>query len=235
MKTDRCREWRESLGAYALGRLPEEERVSLEAHLEGCSGCRAEAESLAAVSRLLPHADPERFGPAPVPPPDLGKRIAATIGAERRAGRQRRRLRFGVAFGGATAALAAAVLAIFVLTGNESSGPEQHVNFQNLPAGVRIAASLEPQAFGTEIHMYVTGIRSGTLCRVYMRGQGGGDVSAGTFRYRWGGDAAAVLSAALDLSRAEALVVHAGNRTFVAPIGAAKTALNDQSQKEAST
>jgi hypothetical protein len=230
MKTDRCREWRESLGAYALGQLPDSERVSLEAHLEGCAACRAEAESLAAVSRLLPQADPDRFGPAPVPPPELGKRIAATIGAERRSGQRRRRLRFGLAFSGATA-----VLAILVLAGNESGGPEQHVSFRNLPAGVTIAASLEPQAFGTEIHMYVKGIRSGTLCRVYMRPPAGGDVSAGTFRYRWGGDASAVLSAALDLSRAKALIVHAGNRTFVAPIGAAKTALNDQPQQEEST
>ncbi len=53
--------------------------------------------------------------------------------------------------------------------------------------------------------MYVKGIRSGTLCRVYMRGPDGDDVSAGTFRYRWGADDSAVLSAALDLSRAEAL------------------------------
>jgi hypothetical protein len=235
MKTERCREWRESLGAYALGQLPSEERASLEAHLEGCATCRAEADSLAAVSRLLPHADPERFGPAPVPPPELGKRIAATIGAERRAGRRRRRFRFGLAFSGAAATAAAAVLAIFVLTGTESGGPEQHVTFRDLPAGVKIAAALEPQAFGTEIHMYVKGISSGTLCHVYMRGQGGGDVSAGTFRYRWGGDASAVLSAALDLSRAKALVVHAGSQTFVAPIGAAKTASSNQFQEEEST
>ncbi|HEU4735887.1 MAG TPA: hypothetical protein VFS48_02525, partial [Solirubrobacterales bacterium] len=112
----------------------------------------------------------------------------------------------------------AAVLAIFVLADGGESGPEQHVSFRDLPRGVKIGATLEPQAFGTEIHMYVKGISSGTLCRVYMRGPAGNDVSAGTFRYRWGGDDAAVLSAALDLSRAEALVVHAGTRTFVAPL-----------------
>jgi hypothetical protein len=83
---------------------------------------------------------------------------------------------------------------------------------------VRIGATLEPQAFGTEIHMYVSGIRSGTLCRVYMRGPGGRQVSAGTFSYRWGGGDAATLSAALDLSRAEALIVHAGKRVFIAPL-----------------
>ncbi len=65
MKTESCREWRESLGAYALGHLAAEERAGLEAHLEGCADCRAEADSLALVARLLPPADPERFGPAP--------------------------------------------------------------------------------------------------------------------------------------------------------------------------
>jgi len=235
MKTDGCRHWKEALGAYALGHLSEQERTGLEAHLEGCPACRAEADSLLAVSRLLPHADPERFGPAPQPPPELGKRIAATIGSERRSKRQRRRLRFGLGFGGAAAATAMVVLAILILSSGSESGPEQHVAFRSLPSGVKIAATLEPQAFGTEIHMYVKGISSGTLCRVYMRGPGGDDVSAGTFRYRWGADDSAVLSAALDLSRAEALVVHAGKRTFVAPLGGAEATLRNQPQQEEST
>ena len=42
MKAESCREWRESLGAYALGHLPAEERAGLEAHLDGCAECRAE-------------------------------------------------------------------------------------------------------------------------------------------------------------------------------------------------
>lgn len=234
MKTESCREWRDALGALALGHLGADEQASLEAHLEGCPGCRAEAGLLAGVSRLLPLANPAHFGPAPVPPPELGKRIEAKIATERRADRRRRRVRLGLAFSGAAAAAAAAVLAIFVLTDDGGSGPEQHVAFHSLPSGVKIGATLEPQAFGTEIHMYVKGIRSGTLCQVYMRGPGGA-VSAGTFRYRWGGNAAAVLTAALDLSRARALVVHAGERTFVAPIGVAGAALHRQSREEKTT
>ena len=218
MKTENCRDWRESLGAYTLGHLSAEERAGLEAHLEGCPDCRAEADSLTLVARLLPHADPERFGPAPLPPAALGERIATQIGAERRGSRQRRRLRLGLALSGATAALAAA-LAIFVLPGSGGGEPAQQVAFRSLPAGVKIAATLRPQSFGTEIGMYVSGIRSGTLCRVFLRGPNGASVSAGTFRYRWGGDSEAVLSSALDLSRARAIVVHAGARTFAAPIG----------------
>lgn len=223
MTTERCREWRESLGAHALDRLPEEERAALEAHLEGCAECRAELESLAGVARLLPLADPERFGTAPAAPPALAGKVTAMIRAERRSLR-RRRLRLGLAFGGVTAAVAAAALAIFVLPGGSGPGPEQHISFQSLPPGLHIGATLEPHAYGTEIHMYVKGAPSGTLCRVFVRGPDGARLSAGSFRYRWGDDSDAVLSAALDLSRTRALGVRVGNRTFVAPIDSAGTA-----------
>lgn len=223
MTTERCREWRESLGAHALDRLPEEERAALEAHLQGCPECRAELESLAGVARLLPLADPERFGTAPAPPAALADRVAATIRAERRKGR-RRRLRLGFAFSGATAALAAAALAIFVLPGGSGGEPEQHIAFRSLPPGLHIAATLEPHAYGTEIHMYVKGAPSGTLCRVFVRGPDGTRQPAGSFRYRWGADSDAVLSAALDLSRTRALGVSVGNRTFVAPVGSTDSA-----------
>jgi len=226
MRTDGCRERRTALGAYVLGQLPEGERAALEAHLEGCPECRAEAESLRGIAELLPLADPERIAaPAPRPPAQLRERIEAVIGeegAERAAAerQRRRRRRFGFAFGGVAAAAAAAVLAIVVFTGGsgEEPWPEQHVSFAKLPRGMEIDAALQPHAFGTEIHMYVSGVRSGTLCRVFLRGADGRTYSAGSFRYRWGDDSDAVLSSALDLSRTRAIGVHAGGRTFVAPV-----------------
>lgn len=223
MTIERCREWRESLGAHALGRLPDDERPALEAHLEGCAECRAELESLAGVARLLPLADPERVGTAPAPPSSLADRVVATIRSERRSQR-RRRFRLGLSLSGLTAAAAAAVLAIFVLPGGSGGTPEQHVAFASLPAGLKIAAILEPHAYGTEIHMYVKGAPSGTLCRVFVRGPNGVRQSAGSFRYRWGDDSDAVLSAALDLSRTRAIGVRVGNRTFVAPVEADEAA-----------
>jgi Putative zinc-finger len=219
MKTDECREWRHSLGAYVLGDLAADQRAGLEAHLEGCADCRAEADSLRTVAALLPLADPDRVErPAPQPSPELGQRIAATIGGERERGhRRQRRRRFGFAFGGAVAA-AVAVLAIAILPGGGSGQPEQRVDFASLPAGIAIDAFLEPHAYGTEIRMYVKGVRSGTLCQVFLRGPHGERVPAGTFRYRYGDDSEAVLSSALDLSRTRAIGVRAGNRTFIAPV-----------------
>ena len=124
MKTrNECREWRELLGAYALGHLEGDERAGLEAHLEGCAGCREELAALAPVARMLPHADPARFELAPQPPPELGRRIAATIEGEKQRAQQRRRRRtFGFAFGGAAAAAVAAVLVLFVFGGSSPDG-----------------------------------------------------------------------------------------------------------------
>jgi anti-sigma factor RsiW len=234
MKTrNGCREWRELLGAHALGHLEGDERAGLEAHLDGCARCRDELASLRPVARMLPHADPARFGPAPQPPPELGQRIAATIEGEKRQAEKRRRRRLfgGFAFGGAAAAAVAAVLLLFVFGGGSGEDPGQRVRFADLPKGIAIDATLEPHAYGTEIHMYVHGVPSGTLCRVWLRGPNGVSYPAGTFRYRWGDDSDAVLSSALDISRTRAVVVDTGKRTFVAPVNQ-PVALNHASKEE---
>jgi hypothetical protein len=225
MTIDDHRDWRLSLGAYALGDLPAEERAAIAAHLEGCEECRAELRSLEGVAALLPLADPARIEqPAARPPADLGARIEAQIAAETsREGRAKRRRRFRLGVGGAVAVAAvAAVLAIAILPiGGGENSPAQEVRFASVPKGVSIEATLEPHAFGTEIQMYVSGISSGTLCRVFLRDEDGKTFSAGSFRYRWGEDSEAELSSALDLSQAAAIGVHAGGRTFVAPVSQA--------------
>jgi hypothetical protein len=241
MRSDNCREWRVSLGAYALNQLPDDERAAVDSHLEGCPDCRAELESLSSVARTLPKADPTRImGPAPTPPAGLGKQIEELIGAEQAtATKKRRRRRFQFGFAGLATAAAAAALAIAILpgggSGNDGSAPEQYISFnqKQMPEGVKIDAVLQPHAFGTEIHMYVTGVRSGTLCQVFLRGPDGRRYSAGSFRYRWGDDSDAVLSSALDLSRTRAIGVRAGDRTFVAPVSAeGATASIDDSDEE---
>jgi anti-sigma-K factor RskA len=224
MKTDDHRDWRMSLGAYALGDLPPDERAALSAHIEGCPDCRADLRELEGVAALLPLADPARIEePAVRPPADLGARIEAQIAAEAaREGRAKRRRRLRLGFGGAVAVAAvAAILAIVVLPVGGESSPAQQVKFASVPNGVTINATLEPHAFGTEIKMYVDGVRSGTLCRVFLRDAAGHTFSAGSFRYRWEEDSEAELSSALDLSQATEIGVHAGGRTFTAPVNRA--------------
>jgi hypothetical protein len=215
LRPEHSREWRESLGAYALGQLAPEERARVEAHLEGCAACRSELASLRATAALLPHADPDRLGPPPLPPAGLGERIAVGVAAEGRA-RRRRRLRSVLATSGVAAAVVVAVLAIFAWPGGEPGSPARHVSFDSLPPGIEIGATLEPRSFGTEVHVYVDGAPSGTLCRVFLRSEDGTRLSAGSFRYRWGEGSQAILSSALDLSRTAAVGVRVGRRTFFA-------------------
>ncbi len=79
MKTERCREWREALGAYALGHLADDERAGLEAHLEGCPACRAEADG---AGRGREPAPPRR--PRPLRPGARCRRRSWASGSRRR-------------------------------------------------------------------------------------------------------------------------------------------------------
>ena len=63
MTADDHRDWRLSLGAYALGDLPADERAALAAHIEGCPECRAELRELEGVGfESCVDADPFRHG-----------------------------------------------------------------------------------------------------------------------------------------------------------------------------
>jgi hypothetical protein len=218
MKPEDCREWRERIGALVLGQLPENERFAVEAHLEGCPACRAEAEALAPVVPLLRRADPDRLGPAPEPPPELGDRIARRIAAERRSKRRRRtRVRFGLAT--AAAAAAAAALLIVILGGSSPTSQSETVAFRSLPRGAWAEASLAPRPWGSEISVQVGGFRRGTMCQVWLRRDNGERVSAGSFRYVYqGGSEHAGLSSAVTLDHATAIGLRAGSKTFVAPL-----------------
>ena len=110
---------------------------------------------------------------------------------------------------------------LFVLPIGGENSSAQEVHFASVPNGVSIKATLEPHAFGTEIQMYVKGMPSGTLCRVFLRDAAGRTYSAGSFRYRWEEGSEAHLSSGLDLSQAAEIGLHAGGRTFVAPVSQA--------------
>jgi hypothetical protein len=69
-----CVEIREQLPEFAVGVLPEPERVVVERHLQWCAGCRKEATELGSAVVTFAYA----LEPAPVPR-GLGDRIVARI------------------------------------------------------------------------------------------------------------------------------------------------------------
>jgi anti-sigma-K factor RskA len=70
-------QWADSLGAWLLGALPEDEAAGFKRHLDECAVCREDAAALqAAVDALPASAEPH------APPPALKQRVMAVVESE---------------------------------------------------------------------------------------------------------------------------------------------------------
>jgi len=158
--------WTDFVGAYLLGALPDDERQDFEGHLDGCTVCRAEVDSLRVASNALP-ASVEQL----LPPPALKDRIMAVVEAEsellaaasgsRADLPERRRRRFSLpSLRPATAlAVVVAVLGIGVLVGGQlkDSGPSTQT----------ITAEVNPdRAQGAQVRL----VRTGDAAKLDVRG-----------------------------------------------------------------
>ena len=103
-----CEAIREDLGERARNALPAERLAEVEAHLEGCAACRAEADRAQALEALLARL------PSAEPGAAFDASLAAKLAQESMPGQRRTRRRFGlVASGIAAVAAAAAALLVF--------------------------------------------------------------------------------------------------------------------------
>ncbi len=159
--------WTDAVGAYLLEAMPEDERRGFDGHLDGCTVCRAEVDSLRVASNALP-ASVEQL----LPPPALKGRIMAVGEAEaellaaasgKRADlpERRRRRRFALPSLRPATALAAvvAVLGIGVVVGGQLDGSG--------PSTQTIAAQVNPdRAKGAQVKL----IRTGDAAKLDVRG-----------------------------------------------------------------
>jgi len=118
-------EYRDNIGAYVLGALPELENELLERHLAGCESCRAEVDELKPVTAAMARSVPQVEAP-----PSLKSNLMEIVNAEAAAraqtvpaapARRRERRSFGSWVAGLqprmAAAMALAVLALGVVVG----------------------------------------------------------------------------------------------------------------------
>jgi Putative zinc-finger/Anti-sigma-K factor rskA len=176
-----CRQWREQLGAMALGHLTPGEATAVRAHLDGCAACRAELAALEQVARLLPLADVDSLEVTPAPPSDLGDRVVTVVRHERELEERRRRRRLrGVLSGLAAAAVVVALVVSLTLA---SGGGVRVLALGDHPAGVSSTAAFDEHDWGTEIRLEVQGLPANHTYYVWMRRAGDGEhVPAGSFR-----------------------------------------------------
>jgi hypothetical protein len=203
---DPCGERRIALGAYVLGALEPVESAGIEAHLAGCAGCREELAGLVGLPALLGHLSQEeavaagaragagagagvRVGPAAGSRPSLLERTIAELGRRRR--RQRLRWRVGVATGAAAAVAMAAAVGVLVVTRPAPSGPAvaavAQLSGADQSTGVRASAELYAEAWGTSIHLDVSGVTPGDQCELVAIGQDGSQQVAGTWKVGYTG------------------------------------------------
>jgi predicted anti-sigma-YlaC factor YlaD len=203
MMSDACRDMRAALGAAALGRLEPAEEVALTAHLEGCASCRAEWRQLESVARALPLADPAHLSDAlPQPPRELGDLVSSRVAHERSARRTRNRRRVVLAAAAAIVAVLA-VLALVVLPGSGSSGTDVAFPTTN---GVSGHATLHNEPAGTEVSLRVTGLHDGDAYWLWLTGDDGDRIGAGTFHGS---------PSALDMKMTAAIPLSAARRIWV--------------------
>lgn len=177
--TEACRRWRELLGAYLLGHLTHEERVGLEAHLDGCAECRAELAELRPVSGALASADATHLGAPPEPPAELADRVYARVRAARRAHRRRR---WGVALAAAIVAVAVAVpVTLAVRPDRRRADDIEKFSFKTLPVGVVAEATLYKRKSGVEVWIEYEGLEPDRWYAVWVERASGERVKCGEF------------------------------------------------------
>ena len=211
--TDPCRDWRGALAAAALGRSDPAEEIGLRAHLDGCASCRAELRDLTAVAQALATVPVENITSAPTAPPSaLAGRVLERVARERNVRRGRRTRRFAAgtaAFVGA----AAAVIAAVILVGSLGSSSGTHVPLRGA-GGASATATLHGEAYGTEIELTVAQLHPGHYYWLWLTGDDGHRIPAGTFT---GADDATKLKmlAALPLQEARRIWVTDDRRRVV--------------------
>lgn len=179
-----CETSQEALAGWVVAQLEPAEEARLLAHLDVCTGCRAESDSLLAVAAVTLGADPgsEPWRPAvdEPPPADLADRIVARVARERRG---RSVTRMALAAVGTAAVVLASVL---VLRADDLEPLEgEQVAFASLAPGVQAEAAVAPEADGSLVQLTATGLDPDLTYALWLTPPGGGysdRVAAGTFR-----------------------------------------------------
>ncbi len=173
---DACREWRGDLAMRGLGRPDPQRAAGLQAHLDGCPSCRAELDDLEGVAQALLLADPDHLSVAAAAPAGLSARILGAVSAD--ASRARRRRRLTATFLAAAAALIVIASAGLIL--RDDSAPTSARSVELVGDAAMGHAELVERAWGTEVAFEATGLRADTVYWLWLTGDDGERVAAGT-------------------------------------------------------
>ena len=193
-----CRSHADLIGPYVLEALEPDEMEAVRRHLDACSRCEAEARALARLPGLLDQAHADDA--VAVPPPRLEEEVLDRFVRERAAPRRTRRDWRRVAIPALAAAAVLAAILVAALPGGTGSA-YAHAELWSMPAGHGAAgrAEVDEVAAGTRVHLRAHHLpgSAGTAYELWCVRNDGRWISAGSFRARADGTAAAELTAAV--------------------------------------
>ena len=182
-----CGDVRLALGVYVVGAIDPAERTIVDIHLSHCPACREELAGLAGLPALLgrvPARDVERLaasgatGNPEEPPPELLSSLLRRVAARRRA-RKWRTITVAaaaavIAVGGGLAggaaishALSSGSSAASQASGQTSRGYETG-RATDARTHVTAVVAYHSAAWGTSMRVWVSGIRAGTTCELWV-------------------------------------------------------------------
>lgn len=163
------------LGVYVLGAADAGERRRVEAHLPGCTGCRAELARLAPLPTLLADVPDDML--AATRPPQL----SGGQPQRRERGRSGRPWR-AVAAAACAAAVAGAAGGFWLAPRNTGSQPATvTLSAANPASHVTATAALTATSWGTSIQLRLSGIPLNVPCRLIVRSRTGATEVAGVW------------------------------------------------------
>lgn len=185
-----CKEVRESLGAYVLGTLDDDEAALVRAHAETCEECRQELDALSVLPAYLALVPVELAveGPPEPGPSDLMlRRLLGAVASERT---HRRRTQW-LSAAAVLVLVAGSVLVAVLIAGwggaksapSASGGRVVAVSPTVDPAtNVRADLTLRGVAWGSKLTMHLSGVPSGLTCSLVAYGPDGERQVAATYK-----------------------------------------------------
>lgn len=214
---DNCRRWQGLLAEHALTTRPPHTGTDvamddgLADHLAGCVECQAAAAEFRSIAEALSHTDATSAGlVANAAPAGLTRRITARVDDERRRHDRRRR------YAAVSAAAATLLIVVSVLALRPSASNDTPVDRVALAtAAIQGEATLQPRAWGTQIHLAGTGFIPGQPYNVWLEEADGTHVAAGTFTGVRNTQITVVLASALPPAEAVAIGISKPDGTLI--------------------
>jgi hypothetical protein len=203
----------ESLGAYLLGAVDDDERARVEAHLQGCATCRAVVDELRPVPILLGRVHVDDLEP-PDPPAHLLDRLLATQIQTRR----RRRV---AALAGAAALVAGLAVGVVVVADDDNASPPSEtiaLTAEDPSADVTATAWLTEREWGTEVRLRLVGVPAGEWCSLIVHDRDGNTETAASWTVQYGEDVDVPGSTAEQVEQIRDLEVVTGDGTRLVTI-----------------